>query len=74
MDLLNIQDTGDLLDAITRIYPDCRFVVMTTARQYHPRRREDRIQMIDKPFDLNALVSLVRVMVHCELDTAVTST
>jgi DNA-binding NtrC family response regulator len=74
VDLLNIQDTGDLLDAITRIYPDCRFVVMTTARQYHPRRREDRIQMIDKPFDLNALVSLVRVMVHCELDTAVTST
>jgi len=64
VDLLEAQDTADLLDSIRCIYPDCRFVIMTTARQRRPPHGNDRVQVIDKPFDLNALVTMVSRMLN----------
>ena len=74
VDLLDDRDTADLLDSIRRIYRDCRFVIMTTARQERVPHGDGRVQVIDKPFDLNALVRMVSGMLNCDVATTVKST
>lgn len=60
IDLLGAQDTRELLDFVRRIYADCRFVLMTTSRQQSVRYQRHRLQVIEKPFDLNTVVAVIR--------------
>jgi DNA-binding NtrC family response regulator len=54
-------DSLELLSDIRRLYPDCRFIIMTTARGYSLRYAfGDAVELVQKPFDLTQLVQLVK--------------
>ena len=61
--LLDIDPNGqgrELLTDIAAIYPDCTFVVMSTARHGGLAGvRVDGLRVIEKPFDLDGLVAVV---------------
>ncbi|MEO6213233.1 MAG: response regulator [Vicinamibacterales bacterium] len=63
VDLAGAEDTRELLDFVRRIYPDCKFVLMTTARQHDLRHDGVDVQVIEKPFDLHNLVTLITRLV-----------
>jgi DNA-binding NtrC family response regulator len=48
-----------LFEQIRRVEPDCRFFVLTTARRRLAPAMWQGIQVIEKPFDVAAVVSLV---------------
>ena len=54
----------ELVDDIRLMYPDCRFLIMTTA----PRgggsetRRTNGVEVIEKPFDLARLVDVITAL------------
>ncbi len=49
------------LSDMRRVHPDCRFIIMTTARNCALRYAfNDGVQLIEKPFDLARVVRLVR--------------
>jgi DNA-binding NtrC family response regulator len=51
----------ELLSDIRQVYPDCRFIIMTTARECSLRYASgDAVELIQKPFDLTQLVELVK--------------
>jgi len=43
-----------------RVHPDCRFVIMTTARNCASHPFGHGVELIEKPFDLAQVVRLVR--------------
>lgn len=54
------RDAPDLLSAIRKVSPDCRFIIMTTARHYALRcSSADGVELIHKPFDVAQVVRLV---------------
>lgn len=61
--LLDVHPEGrpqPLIDEIRAISPDCRFLVMSTARQTTDTFRQfGGVQIVEKPFDLMKLVSAV---------------
>ena len=61
--LLDVHPEGQpqpLIDQIRAISPDCRFLVMSTARQTTDTLRQfGDVQIVEKPFDLMKLVSAV---------------
>ena len=61
--LLNVDPDGqgrELLADIAAIYPDCAFVVMSTARRGSLSGvHVDGLRVIEKPFDLDGLVAVV---------------
>jgi DNA-binding NtrC family response regulator len=61
--LLDVHPDGQpqpLIDRIRAISPNTRFAVLTTARQSSPPLRPlPDVQVIEKPFDLTRLVSIV---------------
>ena len=59
VDLLGPRDTEDLLNFVRQIYPDCKFVLMTTARQHSVRHDGEGVQVLEKPFDLRTLLMLI---------------
>ena len=59
VDLLGINDAGDLLEFVRRIYPDCKFVLMTTARRGLTEHDNDWVRVVEKPFDLHKLITLI---------------
>jgi DNA-binding NtrC family response regulator len=53
--------SSELMADIRRVYPDCRFIIMTTARGYSLRYASgDAVELVQKPFDLTQLVQLVK--------------
>jgi DNA-binding response OmpR family regulator len=55
------RDGLEVLSEMRRIHPDCRFIIMTTARDYaHRYAFSDGVELIEKPFDLAHLLRLVR--------------
>ena len=55
------QDGLEVLSDMRRIHPECRFVIMTTARHCAIRYAgADGVALIEKPFDLAQVVRLVR--------------
>jgi two-component system OmpR family response regulator len=59
VDLLGAQDAGGLLDFVRRIYPDCKFVLMTTSRRSPAEHDDDGVRVIEKPFDLHELITVI---------------
>ena len=59
IDLLGAHDAADLLDFVRRIYPDCKFVLMTTARRAPGDYDDVRVRVIEKPFDLHKLITII---------------
>jgi two-component system KDP operon response regulator KdpE len=60
LDVLPNAQPQPLMDQIRAINPDTRFAVLTTARQGSPALQPlADVQVIEKPFDLAALVSVV---------------
>jgi len=61
--ILDVQPDGqgrELMTDLRAIYPECRFVLMSTARRgAQAAPLNDRVQTIEKPFDLGELVKLV---------------
>jgi two-component system OmpR family response regulator len=67
--LLDVQPDGqgrELMAGIRRIYPDCRFLGMSTARRGGPGSEASGVQTVEKPFDLSELVRLVEEAVRQE--------
>jgi two-component system KDP operon response regulator KdpE len=58
LDVLPDAQPQPLMDEIRAISPNTRFAVLTTARQSSPPPLPD-VQVIEKPFDLTRLVSIV---------------
>ena len=56
-----VGDEQDLLAFIQRVYPACRFLIMSTAERGTGTigPSSDRIEVIEKPFDLARVVRLV---------------
>jgi DNA-binding NtrC family response regulator len=54
----------ELMGRLRRIYPDCRFLIMSTARGTCPTLDDTLVQMVEKPFDLGEVVRLVGEAVH----------
>lgn len=49
-----------VLSAIQAVYPDCRFLIMTTARDWPPESFPgEGVELMQKPFDLTQLVRVV---------------
>lgn len=61
-------DAQDLRTLIREVYPDCRFLIMTTAQSASVSgwRASDRVQVIEKPFDLARIVRLVGELATAE--------
>ena len=60
--LLDIPPDGhacELMGRLRRIYPDCRFLIMSTTRGKCPTLDDTLVQMVAKPFDLGEVVRLV---------------
>jgi DNA-binding NtrC family response regulator len=58
-------DSLELLSDIRRVYPDCRFIIMTTAREYSLRYASgDAVELVQKPFDLTHLVEMVKELAN----------
>ena len=64
--LLDVHPDGQpqpLIDQVRAICPDCRFLVMSTARQTTDTLRQfGDVQIVEKPFDLMKLVSAVSAL------------
>lgn len=60
-DLKSSDSSGlQVLSAIEALSPDCRFIVMTTARDWPPDMwLAEGVELTRKPFDINELVQLV---------------
>jgi DNA-binding response OmpR family regulator len=55
------RDGLGVLSEMRRIHPDCRFIIMTTARDCaHRYASSDGVELIEKPFDLAHIVRLVK--------------
>lgn len=54
------RDGLEAVSAIRWVYPDCRFVIMTTARDCAMHAFADGVELIEKPFDVAQLVGLVK--------------
>lgn len=54
-------DDRDLVSNIRRVYPDCRFLIMTTAQRGNGNGSStpDGVAIIEKPFDLLTVVRMV---------------
>lgn len=54
-------DAQDVRTLIHSVYPDCRFLIMTTAARGagNGAGPSDRVEVIEKPFDLARIVQLV---------------
>lgn len=61
-------DSQDLRALIREVYPDCRFLIMTTAQSASTSgwRPSDRVEVIEKPFDLARIVQLVGELATAE--------
>jgi DNA-binding response OmpR family regulator len=60
--LLDIPPDGhacELMARLRRIYPDCRFLIMSTTRGKCPTLDNTLVQVVAKPFDLGEVVRLV---------------
>jgi DNA-binding NtrC family response regulator len=59
-------DDRTLIRTIRDVYPDCRFVILTTAHRgdFHDRNGANRFVVIEKPFDLARVVRLVSDLAH----------
>ena len=55
-------DGEDLLSAIRAVYPDCRFLIMTTDPQPRNGSRVNGVEVIEKPFDLARMVERVAAL------------
>ena len=64
VDLLGAEDARELLAHVRRIYPECRFVLMTTSRHSLQCLEEKGVHLIEKPFDLYRLVLLVSRLIE----------
>ena len=59
----------DLVRAIRAVYPDCRFLMMTTAQRGGATgRRGGGVEVIEKPFDLGRLVDVVTALAEPEME------
>ncbi len=71
--LLDLREPDrDGLEAVSAIrcgYPDCRFVIMTTARDCATHAFTDGVELVEKPFDLARLVRLVTELAHRSTST-----
>ncbi|MEO5894113.1 MAG: response regulator [Vicinamibacterales bacterium] len=63
IDLLGDEDTGELLEHVRGIYPECKFILMTTAHHPAQRHRGRSVEVVEKPFDLDSLVLLVKRLI-----------
>lgn len=60
VDLAHDGEARELMGEISHIYPACRFVLMTTANRHVPHEHGDNVEVIEKPFDLPRVVSLIK--------------
>lgn len=54
------RDGLQAVSEMRRVHPDCRFIIMTTARNCAIHAFTDGVELIEKPFDLARVVRLVR--------------
>jgi DNA-binding NtrC family response regulator len=55
------EDDRTLIRSIRDVYPDCRFVILTTAHggEFGSPAGADRFAVVEKPFDLSKVVGIV---------------
>jgi DNA-binding response OmpR family regulator len=64
------RDGLEVLSEMRRIHPDCRFIIMTTARDCaHRYAFSDGVELIEKPFDLAHIVRLVKELADRRMAT-----
>ena len=59
LDVQRERDGADLMHRLRTIYPDCRFVIMTTAKPEPGGADQRGVRTIQKPFDLRELRRLI---------------
>lgn len=65
LDIRPDKERAELIAVIRAIYPNCRFLVMSTDRTSRADRPRDAgVQTLEKPFDLAEIVRFVWQVVH----------